>query len=100
MFEVKSIWESIETKTDSNTNAVSFSDYFVSSQRMREAIFRVQADMCTPVQYTGGQGASGKLARWGSEGYFTGSPLMVQRRLALGTDGQAVQFAVTFSPTA
>lgn len=25
---------------------------------------------------------------------------MVQRRLALGTDGQAVQLAVTFSPTA
>lgn len=43
----------------------------------------------------------GKLAlAVGSERYFTGSPLMVQRRLALGTDGQEVQLAVTFSPRA
>lgn len=33
-------------------------------------------------------------------GYFTGSSLMVQCRLALGTDGQEMQVAVTFSPTA
>jgi len=43
---------------------------------------------------------SGEVGRVGSEGYFTGSSLMVQRRLALGTDGQEVQLAVTFSPTA
>jgi len=43
---------------------------------------------------------SGEVGRVGSEGYFTRSPLMVQCRSALGTDGQEEQLAVTFSPTA
>lgn len=53
----------------------------------------------SPVQYT--EAVSGKLARAKEvKVYFTGSSLMVQCRLALGTDGQAVQLAVTFSLTA
>lgn len=45
--------------------------------------------------------ALGKLAYTKEvKGYFTGSSLMVQCRLALGTDGQEMHLAVTFSPMA